>query len=75
MLKNVLSFGIRRFCLERIMTKLPFKAIAVDMDGTFLNSKSDFNRVKFARILKKLKQNNIHFIVASGNELKRSRIF
>lgn len=43
------------------------KAIAVDMDGTFLNSKSSYDREYFGRILKRLQDHQIQFVVASGN--------
>lgn len=44
------------------------KAVAVDMDGTFLNSNKDYNRTLFAEIFAKLQAQNIKFIVASGNQ-------
>lgn len=43
------------------------KAIAVDMDGTFLNSQGTYNHEYFAQILKRLQAADIQFIVASGN--------
>lgn len=43
------------------------KAIAVDMDGTFLNSQSQYNHEYFARLLPRLQAAGIQFIVASGN--------
>ncbi|WP_312426863.1 Cof-type HAD-IIB family hydrolase [Lacrimispora sp.] len=42
------------------------KAIVVDMDGTFLNSRHEYNRELFAEQYKELKRRGIHFIVASG---------
>jgi len=51
------------------------KALAVDMDGTFLNSKKDYNRPLFKKLYDKMKDYGIKFIVASGNQyvqLKRS---
>ncbi|RVU70237.1 MULTISPECIES: Cof-type HAD-IIB family hydrolase [Lactobacillus] len=53
------------------MKKLPFQAVAVDMDGTFLNEKSTFNKPRYAKIMPLLKQQQVHFIIASGNELLR----
>lgn len=50
---------------------IPFRAVAVDMDGTFLNQNSDYNHPLFEQVFKKLTANNIHFIIASGNELRR----
>ena len=51
------------------------KALAVDMDGTFLNSKKDYNRPLFKKLYDEMKDCGIKFIVASGNQyvqLKRS---
>lgn len=50
---------------------LPFKAVAVDMDGTFLNEKRDFNHEEFAEILDILEKENVQFIVASGRPYAR----
>lgn len=54
------------------MTTIPFKAVAVDMDGTFLTEKKTFDHQLFGKILKKLQANNIPFISATGNQLIRS---
>lgn len=43
------------------------KAIAVDMDGTFLNSQSSYDHDYFRKIFQRLQQHQIQFIVASGN--------
>lgn len=51
------------------MSKLPFKAIAVDMDGTFMTDKQDFDQVKFEQILAQLRQQGAHFIIASGRPI------
>lgn len=51
------------------------KALAVDMDGTFLNSQKDYNRERFGRLYEEMKRRGIRFIVASGNQyvqIKRS---
>lgn len=56
------------------MANLPFKIVAVDMDGTFLRPDSTYNREYFRRILTKLKENHIHFIITSGRPLIRLRI-
>lgn len=45
---------------------LPFKAVAVDMDGTFLDDRKQFNHEQFDQILTELEKRNVHFIVASG---------
>lgn len=44
------------------------KAIAVDMDGTFLNSNNDYDREAFLELFKKLKAKEMRFVVASGNQ-------
>ncbi|UBH07591.1 Cof-type HAD-IIB family hydrolase [Macrococcus armenti] len=43
------------------------KAIAVDLDGTFLNDQHTFDELRFARLYKTLLRLNIKFIVASSN--------
>lgn len=45
-----------------------FKAIAVDIDGTFLTDQRDYNRPLFQRILAELNRRHIRFIVASGDQ-------
>ncbi len=45
------------------------KILAVDMDGTFLNSKKQYNKARFLKQYEQLKQNNIHFVVSSGHPL------
>jgi Cof subfamily protein (haloacid dehalogenase superfamily) len=47
----------------------PFKAIAVDMDGTFLDDQKHFNREHFNRILKACQAQGIRFVIASGDPL------
>ena len=44
------------------------KLIAVDMDGTFLNDKKTYNRERFHQQYQQMKAQNIHFVVASGNQ-------
>jgi len=51
------------------------KLIAVDMDGTFLNSMMDYNRERFKRLYKEMKEKGIHFVVASGNQYYQLRSF
>lgn len=51
---------------------IPFKAVAVDMDGTFLTEKKTFDHELFGKILVKLQENKIPFISATGNQLIRS---
>ncbi|WP_295728709.1 Cof-type HAD-IIB family hydrolase [uncultured Limosilactobacillus sp.] len=45
------------------------KAIAVDMDGTFLNSQSTYDHERFAKVFQQLQAHHIQFIVASGNPI------
>lgn len=44
------------------------KLIAVDMDGTFLSSKKEYDRERFQAIFQELKNRDIKFVVASGNQ-------
>lgn len=53
------------------MTQIPFKAVAVDMDGTFMNDDLTYDHARFDQVLTKLKENGIHFIVSSGRPLSR----
>lgn len=50
------------------MTHIPFQAIAVDMDGTFLTDKKDYDHALFTAVLNAAHKNNIRFITASGNQ-------
>lgn len=57
------------------MYKLPFKVVAVDMDGTFVRDDQTFDQKRFGRILNQLHENDVHFIVSSGRshiELRRN---
>ncbi|MFT4147645.1 MAG: Cof-type HAD-IIB family hydrolase [Micrococcaceae bacterium] len=49
------------------------KAIAVDMDGTFLDSHHSYDKTRFEKIYQQLKQQKIKFIVASGSQYYRLR--
>ena len=51
------------------MTKIPFKAVAVDMDGTFMNDDLTYDHERFNKVLTKLHEHHIHFIVSSGRPL------
>ena len=44
------------------------KLIAVDMDGTFLNDKKTYNRERFRQQYARMKEQQICFVVASGNQ-------
>ncbi|CCI81819.1 Cof-type HAD-IIB family hydrolase [Lactobacillus hominis] len=50
---------------------LPFKAVAVDMDGTFLDDNHEYDAKEFDRILTELERQNVQFIVASGRPYAR----
>lgn len=47
------------------------KLIATDMDGTFLDDRGGFDRVRFETILDQLEARSIPFVVASGNHMSR----
>ncbi|NQN86777.1 HAD family hydrolase [Streptococcus suis] len=47
------------------------RLIATDMDGTFLDGQGSFDRERFSRILDKLEQKKIPFVIASGNGIGR----
>lgn len=53
------------------MTNIPFKAVAVDMDGTFMNDDLTYDHLRFKKVLKKLQEHHIQFIVSSGRPLSR----
>ncbi|MDT3893555.1 HAD hydrolase family protein, partial [Staphylococcus arlettae] len=44
------------------------KAIAVDMDGTFLDTNKSYDVARFNNIFNQLQQRNVKFIAASGNQ-------
>ncbi|BAH81905.1 hypothetical protein SDEG_1410 [Streptococcus dysgalactiae subsp. equisimilis GGS_124] len=46
------------------------KLIATDMDGTFLRDDKSYDIARFERILQRLKQHDIRFVVASGNQYR-----
>lgn len=47
---------------------LPFKAVAFDMDGTFLRDDKHFDQQRFARLLDQLTAQGVRVIVASGDQ-------
>ena len=55
------------------MSKLPFKVVAVDMDGTFMRNDQTFDHQRFNRILNQLRADGAHFIVSSGRPYTRLR--
>ena len=44
------------------------RMIAVDMDGTFLNRKMEYDRIRFWKLFEIMKKRDIKFVVASGNQ-------
>lgn len=58
--------------LEALMS---VKLIAVDMDGTFLTSKNLYDKERFMNQYEQMKQQGIHFVVASGNQYYQLRSF
>ncbi|MCH4457797.1 Cof-type HAD-IIB family hydrolase [Staphylococcus haemolyticus] len=48
-----------------------FKLVVTDMDGTFLNSKSSFNREKFESLLTNLRDKDIRFAFCTGKQNER----
>lgn len=55
------------------MNKLPFKVVAVDMDGTFMRDDQTFDHQRFDRILNQLRAAGGHFIASSGRPYQRLR--
>lgn len=53
------------------MSTIPFKAVAVDMDGTFMNDDLTYDHQRFDKVLTRLHDHGIHFIVSSGRPLSR----
>lgn len=51
------------------------KAVAVDMDGTFLNRQNDYDRPRFEKVFAKMQEQGVRFIVASGNQYYQLRSF
>lgn len=51
------------------------RLIAVDMDGTFLNSHQDFDREYFLKLYPQMREKQVTFVVASGNQDSQLRAF
>ncbi|MBJ8349411.1 Cof-type HAD-IIB family hydrolase [Streptococcus zalophi] len=47
------------------------KLIACDMDGTLLDNKGSYDRSRFEKMLRDLKERDIKFLVATGNNMER----
>jgi Cof subfamily protein (haloacid dehalogenase superfamily) len=61
---------LKKFFEVKRMT-LPFKAVAVDMDGTFLDDRKQFDHEQFDQLLTEFEKRGVHFIVASGRPYVR----
>ncbi|MHC9532981.1 Cof-type HAD-IIB family hydrolase [Dellaglioa sp. L3N] len=46
---------------------MTIKLIAVDLDGTFLRDDKSYDEARFAHQFERMQQQDIHFVVASGN--------
>lgn len=55
------------------MKRVPFKIVATDMDGTFYNENSSYDKHEFQKIMQLFHKNKLHFVIATGNELMRTR--
>lgn len=49
--------------------------VAVDMDGTFLNDKKEYNVDRFNKLFQKMQENDVKFVVASGNQYDQLKSF
>ncbi|MFC6253972.1 HAD-IIB family hydrolase [Secundilactobacillus hailunensis] len=49
------------------------KMVAVDMDGTFLDDKRQYDKATFLSLFKRMKARHIHFVAASGSQYQRLR--
>lgn len=47
---------------------MSIKLIAVDMDGTFLSDAKTYNRQRFLAQYQRMREQDIRFVVASGNQ-------
>lgn len=54
---------------------MTIKLIAVDMDGTFLNNRMEYDKERFFKQYKKMKKLGIRFVVASGNQYYQLKSF
>ena len=52
---------------------MDIKVIATDMDGTLLDTKGQLELPRLEKILDKLDQRGIRFVIATGNEIHRMR--
>lgn len=55
------------------MANQKIQLVAVDVDGTFVRSDYSFDRLRFEKILSRMKQAGCQFVVASGNQYYQLR--
>lgn len=60
---------------EKVMSNMSIKMVAVDMDGTFLNDKKEYNVDRFIKLFQKMQENDVKFVVASGNQYDQLKSF
>lgn len=51
------------------------KVFATDMDGTFLNSQNDYDRLRFKKIFEEMQASGVRFVAISGNQYHQIRSF
>ena len=59
--------------MESEKKKMDIRVIATDMDGTLLDPKGQLDLPRLEKILDKLDQCDIRFVIATGNEIHRMR--
>ena len=59
--------------MESDKKKMDIRVIATDMDGTLLDPKGQLDLPRLEKILDKLDQCDIRFVIATGNEVHRMR--
>ena len=59
--------------MESDKKKMDIRVIATDMDGTLLDPKGQLDLPRLEKILDKLDQRGIRFVIATGNEIHRMR--
>ena len=59
--------------MESDKKKMDIRVIATDMDGTLLDPKGQLDLPRLEKILDKLDQCDIRFVIATGNEIHRMR--
>lgn len=59
--------------MESEKKKMDIRVIATDMDGTLLDTKGQLELPRLEKILDKLDQRGIRFVISTGNEVHRMR--